>query len=103
MTPQDLQFESCFGEPSIGVWADEVYRVMAFQELGAVRLDINRHDMQDGITWDELQHIKSACGFGDQDGVELYPRDEDVIYTANVRHLYIFQERLVMVRRFVGD
>jgi hypothetical protein len=82
---------------------DDAYQVLAFQEPGAIRLDIRRHDMRDGIPWDELQRLKSACGFGDYDGVELYPRDADVINTANIRHLYIFQERLLMVRRWVEE
>lgn len=103
MKRTDEVINSCFGEPSIGSWEDETYKVFAFQEPGSVRLDIFRHDLKDGITWDELQRIKSECGFGGKDGVEMYPRDEDVVNTANIRHLYIFEARLLMVRRMEGE
>lgn len=43
----------------------------------------------DGITWDELQRIKAEAGYAQQDAVEVFPRGEDVVNVANMRHLWI--------------
>lgn len=91
--------ESYFGEPSVGVWESDVFNVFAFYDKYAVRLDIERKDKADGITWDELQYIKDACGFGAFDAVELYPANKDVINTGNWRHLYILFSGIDLVRR----
>lgn len=99
MKPVDVMQSSVFGEKAIGVWDDGEFYAAAFQEPLAIRLDIVRHDLQDGITWDKLQEIKTACGFGELDAVEFYPPEKDVINTGNVRHLYIFAEKLPIIRR----
>lgn len=59
------------------------------------RLSISRNEIdskgnwRDGITWDELQSIKDACGFADCDAVEAYPRKADIVNLKNMRHLWI--------------
>lgn len=90
---------SYFHEPSIGIWESEKFKVYAYKDQNAIRLDIERKDKNDGITWDEIQQIKSDCGFKDQDAIEFYPAQTDVINTGNVRHLYVFTERLPLIRR----
>lgn len=45
----------------------------------------------DGITWDELQGIKNAVGFGGYDAVEIYPKANDVVNVANMRHLWVVE------------
>lgn len=90
---------SYFHEPSIAIWESELYKVYAYKEEFAIRLDIERRDGKDGITWDEIQQIKSDCGFANQDAIEFYPSEADVINTGNVRHLYIFYEKLPIIRR----
>ncbi len=63
------------------------------------RLSINRANLNssgawtDGITWDELQRVKSECGFGYRIAVEIYPEDGHVVYDANMRHLWLLKER----------
>ena len=37
---------------------------------------------------EELMQVKRDCGFGDQDALEVYPSDEDVFNSGNIRHLY---------------
>lgn len=91
--------KSYFGEPSAGVWESDSFNVFAFYDKYAIRLDIERKDQTDGITWDELQTIKHACGFGQFDAVELYPADKDVVNTGNWRHLYILLQGIDLVRR----
>lgn len=47
---------------------------------------------KDGITWDELQRLKSEAGFADTWAVECYPPDAEVICDANMRHLWLLDE-----------
>lgn len=91
--------QSYFGEPSIGLWESDVFIAGAFQDGDAIRLDIRRKDLKDGITWDELREIKNGCGFADMDAIEFYPRESDVLNTGTARHLYIFKEVLPLIRR----
>ncbi len=71
------------------------FLVQLFRESGIIRMTVNRTRLksagrwEDGITWDELQKIKSQVGFGDFDAVEIYPKDSDVVDVANMRHLWI--------------
>jgi hypothetical protein len=47
---------------------------------------------QDGISWDEMQEIKNKCGYADRDAVEIYPKEQDIVNVANMRHLWIIEE-----------
>lgn len=47
---------------------------------------------KDGITWDDLQHLKTLSGYGDRTAVELYPPDSDMVNVANLRHLWLLPE-----------
>jgi hypothetical protein len=87
------------------VWRSTNYLVQLYEEprpgmfvpqfRGLIRMSVNRAQMlttgrwKDGLTWDELQAIKSEVGFGDWYGVEVYPRDADVINDANIRHIWL--------------
>lgn len=47
------------------------------------------------ISWEELQNtIKNNCGYGDWYGIEIYPRDKDVVNVANMRHLWVMDSPL---------
>ncbi|AHF89535.1 hypothetical protein OPIT5_03975 [Opitutaceae bacterium TAV5] len=85
----------------ITAYRNRHYLVQAFAETGGVvRLSVNRTDIdrdgrwRDGITWDELQRIKAAVGFGDRQAVEIFPPDRDVVNVANIRHLWVLPEPL---------
>lgn len=61
---------------------------------GRIRLSVNfkkrmGDNWKDGITWDQLQHIKRMIGYGDKCAVEIYPPDKDIVNVANIRHLWI--------------
>jgi hypothetical protein len=80
----------------VDVWRNREYVVQVYQEKnGIIRLSILRTSIDrdgnwlDGISWDKLQEIKSAVGFGECDAVEIYPKDKDVANVANIRHLWI--------------
>ena len=83
----------------VRVWIGCGYLVQAYDEAdGVVRLTVNstKHESlrwADGIRWDDLQAIKSACGYGDRDAVEVYPRTADVVNVANMRHLWILPDQ----------
>lgn len=63
------------------------------RRLSVCRARLNDHGAyEDQLTWDELQQIKRECGFGDCDAIELYPRDDDVVNVANMRHLWILDD-----------
>lgn len=47
------------------------------------------------ITWDELMQLKRECGRGEQDALELFPADSDVVNVANFRHLFFPPEPVV--------
>jgi len=87
------------------VWRSRHYLVQVFQEKeGIERLSIQStsHDgtrFIDGLSWDLLQRLKSECGRGDRDAVEIYPADADVVNVANIRHLWVFPAPFHLVWR----
>lgn len=84
------------------VWRSRDYLVQIFAEKdGATRLSICRTALnadgsrwQDRIPWEDLQRLKSECGRGYLDAVEVYPRDCDVVNVANMRHLWVLEQPL---------
>lgn len=95
----DIKVRSPFLEPSINVWQSETYNVYAFMDQGMIRLDIERRDGRDGLTWDDLNQIKNDCGFEEFDAVEFFPRKKDIVNTANIRHLYISSTLFPILKR----
>lgn len=80
----------------IAVWRSNKFLVQAFEEAnGFIRLSICRTEInsqgswKDGLSWDDLQTLKSEVGFGDQDAFEIYPANRDVVNVANMRHLWV--------------
>lgn len=82
------------------VWQSRKYLVQMFDErplhgVDTRRISVCRVTLGDdghwdaGLSWDELQNIKREIGFGDWYGVEIYPRDRDVVNVANMRHLWL--------------
>lgn len=83
------------------VWRSRDFLVQEYAESPPVlvrlsvlrtKLDLKAGRWVDGITWDELQRIKSECGYADHDGLEIYPKDDDVVNVANLRHLWVMRE-----------
>jgi len=83
----------------VSVYQSAQYLVQVFHEKDNVtRLTINsvKHRngiWKDGLTFDELQAIKSAIGFGNSLAVEVYPEDKCLVDDANMRHLWVLSER----------
>ncbi len=76
------------------VWRSRGFLVQICPEPnGYVRMSVcrttrNADSWDDLITWDELMVLKRECGRGDQDALEIYPADRDVVNVANMRHLF---------------
>ena len=84
----------------LAAWRGRRFMAMIFSEIvrdGStyLRMQITRTELnsdgtwKDGISWDELQGIKYACGFGKAWMTEVYPPDEDIVNPSNARHLWI--------------
>lgn len=78
------------------VFRSKKYLVQVYEEennifrLSICRTELNNSgDWKDGITWDELQEIKTQCGYGNSDAVEIYPKDIDIKNVSNMRHLWV--------------
>lgn len=80
------------------VWLGGEYLVQIYDAPGGyARLTVSStkrvgRSWADGIPWDDLQAIKSACGFGSRDAAELYPPTREVVNVANMRHLWLLPE-----------
>jgi hypothetical protein len=48
----------------------------------------------DNIPWDDLQRLKTECGYGMFDAVEIYPNKRYEVNVANMRHLWIMADPL---------
>ena len=80
-------------------WRNNRFVVQLYENGDWLRLSVNRSEYDpkndcwvEGISWDEIMEIKEALGFGDRDAIEIYPKDNDVIYVTNMRHLFIVPE-----------
>jgi len=93
------------GVTRVAVFRNRFVLAQVFKELDCIRISINRTSLRsdghfDGdFTWDELQEIKRAIGYGDRDAIEVYPADHDIVNVANMRHLWIMPEPLPIIWR----
>lgn len=101
MTPVPREdWPASFSPPGlVAVWRSreflaQLYDHEALRRLSVLRTSIKGDRWADGITWDELQRVKSECGFGDVDAVEVYPADRDVVNVGNLRHLWLMEAPL---------
>lgn len=95
------------GAMPVKAWESRNYLVQLYREDNVafpslLRLSICRSKIgtngkwKDGMTWEELQDIKREVGFGDWYGVEVYPRDADIVNVANFRHLWLMPTPLMI-------
>lgn len=82
------------------------YLVQVFEEgfrahVEVLRLSINRvvltrEGWEQNIPWEELMRCKREAGYADWYGIEVYPREKDVVNVANMRHLWLLSEPLAI-------
>ena len=93
------------GSKLIKIYRSYIYLVQVYNQNGAIRISVNKTHIDDngswlqGISWDDLMLIKRLIGYGDFDAVEVYPKDQDVVNVANMRHLFILNEPLDFIWR----
>ncbi len=84
----------------IEAWQSNDFLVQIAQEKYHKRITINKTKYsikngkpiwKDGISWDEIQEIKSLVGYSDYWAVECYPPDAKVVNLANMRHIWILE------------
>ena len=88
------------GTYAVKAWRSSRYLATHWRERnGNERLSVNRVDIntatgawKEGITWEQLQEIKSQCGFDDKAMIEIYPPGNRVINDAPMRHLWFVDE-----------
>lgn len=89
------------------VWESRKYLVQLFGEqpfqgIDTRRMTVSRVTLGDdghweeNLQWEELQDIKREIGFGDWYGMEIYPRDSDVVNVANMRHIWLLATPLTI-------
>ncbi len=105
--------------PPAKVWRGDVWThygycssdflVQLYTHEAAPRLSICRTSTKfDGrrlgdISWEELQAVKSAVGFGHEVACEVFPPDELVVDEANMRHLWLLKTGVLPVVWGFGD
>ena len=88
-------------ETIIEVWRSKSFLVQVHQEdNGIERLSIqttklkDNGEFEDGVAWEDIQKIKSQCGRGDKEAVEIFTADKDIVNVANMRHIWILTKPL---------
>lgn len=88
-------------ESRFDVLISQKYLVQLFNEKNAVtRISVNRTELkasggwEDNLTWDELMSIKAELGYEHDYAVEIYPKKENIVNVANMRHLWVLPEEL---------
>lgn len=59
-------------------------------------IKVTKVDGSDGIPWDHLQIIKNEVAGEEATAIEVYPRESDLVNEANMRHLWVVPEWVVM-------
>jgi hypothetical protein len=85
------------GTRRVAVLRNRKFLVQVFDECrGAKRLTVSRTEWdrdrqrwKEGISWDDLQRLKSEAGFAASWAVELFPPDDEVVNVASMRHLWL--------------
>ena len=95
----EREWRACNPPPKLfEVWRSRDFLVQVFRETPSlVRLSVSRTEVTgdrwaDGITWDELQRLKSECGRDKMPAVEIYPPDDEIVNVGNLRHLWVLPE-----------
>lgn len=89
------------GEELAELWRSRDFLVQVYMPRGGgQQVSVNRTAItRDGewvaaIRWDDLQQIKREIGRGEQQAVELYPADTNVVNIANIRHIWLLDAPL---------
>lgn len=73
-----------------GRQSDAVCRLSVQRSMANANIRPQNRDLRP-ISWEDLQAVKAAVGFGDRWAVEIYPPEADVVDVAPMRHLWILE------------
>lgn len=98
--PSGRAFSSSDGSHGpMRVWRSRQFLVVLWLEkTGFTRLTCQRSKVNpdgswvEGISWDDMQRLKSEAGFGHLWAVECFPPDSEVVNVANLRHMFLLNE-----------
>lgn len=79
----------------------QLYEVKCIGDTEVLRLSVNRVTRAVGgwgenIPWQDLQRCKREAGYADWYAIEIYPRDQDIVNVANMRHLWLLSSPLAI-------
>lgn len=57
-----------------------------------VHIKVRRNNGKGDLTWNELQEVKRDAGYEDRTAIEVYPRHDEIVNCANIRHLWVLPE-----------
>ncbi len=95
--PRD-RWPSMAGLAPFQVFRSRQFCAFLYEENQQVRITVNRSELdaaggwKDGITWEQLQWVKSQVGYGTFWAVEVFPPDSEIVNVANMRHLWIVDQ-----------
>jgi hypothetical protein len=88
-------------ENRLVVYKSRKYLVQVMKDGESIRITISKTKnlgttkypiWEDGISWDDIQHIKNAIGYQNHWCVECYPSRQETVNVANMRHLWLLDE-----------
>jgi len=94
----------------VTMWRSRDYLILAYEDeseykrLSMCRTDIDeKGQWRQDLSWETIQMLKDASGHADHDAVEIFPRMDDIVNVANMRHLWIMPEPLSFAWRPDGS
>lgn len=79
------------------VWKSDMFLVRYYMYNGIERISIDytvpeMNEYVDNISWQLLQDIKTAIGFGHRTAIELFPADDKVVPGIAMRQLWLVND-----------
>lgn len=96
--PEDEWPTDVKGKRPLEVWNSRLFCAMLWEDNGFQRLSMCRTALkpdgswEDGLTWDEVNRVKSECGYHDRWAVEVYPPQDSIVNVANMRHIWLLDK-----------
>lgn len=70
-------------------WLNRTYSVQLVARNGLEVLMIRRHDGQAHFPWTDLQKIKDQLVGEQREAVQVFPRKDEIVDSANMAHLWL--------------
>lgn len=90
---------------TVGAWRSATFMVCAFRQGAAIRLEVNRTDVDIGGKWlgritrDELLRLLAEAGFADRYALEIFAPGDEPDDDDSVRQLLVLPKRPAFLPR----